>query len=180
MIPARLISGAQDGADLGGLRAGMSLSIPTGGACPFRCRTTSGERSERIRHYGLQELATRDYGPRTILNVRTADVTILFGLVASFGSQKTWGTAIAYRKGLLINPSVLELRARDFSGQTINIAGNREETNRGIEEYVYRLLIRVWGPDLLQATLPLPEIRVTAEDAIPAALAAYLREERGA
>ncbi len=169
MTPARLISGAQCGADLGGLRAAAALGIQTGGFCPRNARTELGDRVWLIGRYGLTETPSRDYRPRTLLNIQSADVTLVFGEVQSVGSRLTVETAERAGKPVFINPSVDVVRgvwrASDKSAFTVNIAGNRESSNRGIEAYVYRLLLEAWAREDQQGLLkaapwpdPLPKL----------------------
>jgi hypothetical protein len=76
----KVISGGQRGADLAGLKAAKLFNLPTGGHAPKGYRTLDGARPEYRELYGLEETPTREYPPRTALNVRNSDATIRFAL----------------------------------------------------------------------------------------------------
>lgn len=171
--PARIVSGAQTGADEGALRAAAALGIQTGGFCPREARSERGNRPWLIGRYRLTELPTRAYLPRTIRNIEDADVTLLFGEVASPGSRKTLEAIRARKKPYWVNPNVSVVyglyQCTDKREWTVNIAGNRESVNRGIEAYVYRLLLEAWAREdqrelLRAAPWPDPLPRLTEGD----------------
>ena len=145
-LPGRLISGGQTGADLGGLRAGKILGIPTGGTMPYRFMTEAGPRPWMKMQYGMTEHPSVRYSERTKVNVAEATITLVFGKFASAGSDVTL-RAVAGRP-FAVNPDVatLQVLAARFDAQTVvNVAGNRESTNRGIEAYVVAVLVEAWG-----------------------------------
>lgn len=80
MSIAKIISGGQNGADLGGLRAAKARGIPTGGTMPKGWKTLDGSRPEYAAEYGLVEHASPAYPPRTFANVAEADITIRIAL----------------------------------------------------------------------------------------------------
>ena len=65
----KIISGAQVGADIAGLRAGKELGLETGGYVTRGCKTKNGYEPHLIDEYGLTELETEDYPSRTAHNV---------------------------------------------------------------------------------------------------------------
>lgn len=75
-----VISGAQIGADIAGLRAAHACGIPTGGVMPKGFRTKEGPLDpETVALFGLHETETSDYPPRTAMNVNFADGTVRLG-----------------------------------------------------------------------------------------------------
>lgn len=147
--PMRVISGGQAGADVAGLRAAVACGIETGGWIPRGYRTEDGPRPMYAKQYGLKEHVSREYGPRTLLNLAEADVTFLFGVVTSPGSALTLRQIVATNKPWWVNPDLeaiqsLALRHAPDRTLTINIAGNRESANPGIYAYVFTLLCRAW------------------------------------
>jgi hypothetical protein len=74
----RVCSGFQVGADLGGIRAGMDLSIPTFGVMPKGWKTKYGSKPQYVK-YGATEHPTSDsYAIRTAWNVKATDATVRF------------------------------------------------------------------------------------------------------
>lgn len=71
----RIISGAQTGADRGGLDAAIQLGIAHGGYCPKGRRSEDGKIPDI---YQVTETLQSDYPPRTKLNIKEADVTLIF------------------------------------------------------------------------------------------------------
>lgn len=147
MKPTKIISGGQTGADLGGLIAAQWLDIPTGGLMPKGCRTENGPRPDIRDQYGLTEATDSDYRSRTIANVIAADATILFGDTKSAGSALTIRACREVKRPCLVNPGPLGLRewVAVNGYQTLNIAGNRESVNPGIQLKVYDLLVEAFG-----------------------------------
>lgn len=142
----KIISGGQTGADQGGLSAGRSLGIETGGFAPWNWMTDDGPQEELLRGFGLEPAPhdPRTYPKRTKMNVEAADATLWMGNPNSPGGRLTcsW-TVRKAKKLLLMNPTedyflewVLENNI-----QTLNVAGNRERTNPGINDRTYELMV---------------------------------------
>jgi len=74
----KIISGAQIGADIAGLKAAKLLGLETGGYVLKNCKTLDGNKPEWITLYGLTELASVSYLERTALNVKHSDGTGLY------------------------------------------------------------------------------------------------------
>lgn len=167
MRPAKIISGGQTGSDLAGLRAALALQIPCGGWMPRGFRNELGERPWMAKMYGMREHASPLYQPRTKANVEEADVTLIFGETRSPGTKLTLSYLGGLRKPFLVNPTVQQIQddipmaVPDPASYVVNIAGNRESTNRGIEAYVYRLLIEAWAEgerlEALRKVAPWPD-----------------------
>lgn len=75
----KVISGAQIGADIAGLRAAHHAGLETGGWMPNGFRTKTGRlHPEFVELYGLLETPSPKYPPRTELNVWGSDATFRF------------------------------------------------------------------------------------------------------
>ena len=85
----KLISGGQNGADIGGLIAAKKFGIPTGGWIPNTFRTEAGPRPDLGKLYNLNEHSSYSYIPRTKSNVIWSDGTLIFGRDSSPGSKLT-------------------------------------------------------------------------------------------
>ena len=75
----KIISGGQTGADQGGLEAAEKLSLSTGGKMPRGFKTEDGPDPKLASRFGLGELASAEYPPRTRYNVVDSDGTVIFG-----------------------------------------------------------------------------------------------------
>jgi len=179
----RIISGGQSGGDLGGLLAGKELGLATGGTMPKGFRSEADKRDWKT-EYGMEEDASNDYVPRTKKNVDNADATIAFLWGDSVGTRKTiewarsgqwaFGTAATKYDG---RKPVLVIKTRDIDtavseiqsflsrtgAETINIAGHREKSQRGIQEFVKASLVKAIG----QAASGQPVNKLVAEDIEP-------------
>lgn len=150
----RVISGGQTGADQGGLEAAYNLGIKTGGTAPANYLTESGVNLELRDKYGLVQSKSSNYPPRTKANVRDADVTLWFGDYDSPGGKlttryaesigKEWMIGGTYNLRLPVPQSITDSLAvvlydicmeRGVTRVTLNIAGNRESRNPGIQQY---------------------------------------------
>lgn len=162
----RIISGAQTGADMGGLDAAVELGIPTGGtmAAKFQ-QSIEGDKKifspEIAEKYGLKEgvitkkqgqYGTYDdvYYQRTIDNAQEADGTIWFGNANSPGGRLTLSPDTQQGKAKpLINPTNAEEIRKwitDNNIKVLNVAGNREHTNPGIYNTTKIMLVEALTP----------------------------------
>ncbi len=122
-----IVSGAQTGADQGGLAAGLKLGLTTSGWVP------NG----------------RPTAERTRLNVQDADGTVWFGKTDSDGYHCAFNAAMKMRPSSspnwhreypwIENPDASELRSWIIANsiQTLNVAGNREHKSPGIYKLTY-------------------------------------------
>ena len=142
----KIISGGQTGADRGGLDAAIELGIEHGGWCP---QGRIAEDGAIPSHYLLVETRSADYRERTELNVKDADVTIIFtrdGNVTG-GSRLTGSFCRQHGKLCLVLdafhhlPYTLKAFLLDTKPEVINIAGNRESKAPGIQDTVRRVLV---------------------------------------
>lgn len=141
----KIILGGQTGADQGGLEAGKELGIRTGGTAPLGWRTEVGSQKDLLEGYGLKEDWRKEYPPRTKENIHNSDGTILFGDPYSPGSKLTLRLCRELKKLWIINPT-----EEDFAFwivihniRVLNVAGNRESKNPGIQERVRNFLVEV-------------------------------------
>lgn len=159
----KIISGGQTGADQGGLEAGKILGIETGGWTPLGWRTENGPMPNLGSDFGLKEHSDRAYPPRTAANVRDSDGTVIFGDITEPGSSLTVGLCKNADKHFFVvdrlnNPSV-EVQAifliwlDQFNIQVLNVAGNRESKNPGIQRKVREFLVQALGRDFKHGDL---------------------------
>jgi hypothetical protein len=138
----KIISGGQTGADKGALLGACDLGFPTGGYAPRLFRTDEGNNSG-LKEFGLVATNSGGYPLRTLFNVLDSQATAIFGNLNSPGVKLTIRYCKKYGRPYLTNPSALELREFVVSRGilVLNIAGNRERTNPGIENKVRYLIV---------------------------------------
>lgn len=140
----KIVSGGQTGADQGGIKAGRKLGLETGGWAPPNYETDEGPKPKLLKSYGLKPVESdpKVYVKRTMLNVKDSDGTIWFGQTSSPGGRLTIGTCIKLDKPYVTNPEfnqfVLWLKENNI--EVLNVAGNRESQNIGIEVKVFNYL----------------------------------------
>jgi hypothetical protein len=152
VVPRKIVSGGQTGADRGGLDAAIELDVEHGGYCPAGRRAEDGRIPDR---YRLTETAGADYAERTERNVVESDGTLLVtrGPPAG-GSLLTAELAERHGRPLLHidldEPGDEATRAaamREWSGaqqiQILNVAGPRESGCPGIAHDVRNLVRRM-------------------------------------
>lgn len=148
---AKIISGGQTGADLGGLLAGRDLRIPTGGYAPHGWMTECGP-NPRLAEFGLVEHQASNYPARTLANVVTAHATVIFAEQLDGGSALTAKLCSKNCKPFIVIPGFgldeserFECFIRSSSyfsnGLVLNVAGNRESKAPGIGRAVQWFLI---------------------------------------
>lgn len=141
----KIISGGQTGADQAGLSAGRQLGLETGGTAPPSFMTDEGCQPDLLIHYGLKEGAPdiKTYPKRTRRNVLDSHGTVWFGRTSSPGGKLTLGLCNLYHRPYLVNPTSKELCdwVKLNNVEILNVAGNRERTNRGIYEKTIETII---------------------------------------
>ena len=114
--------------------------------------TLDGKKPEYAKVYGAQQTSTYRYPQRTELNVKSTDATIWFGENKwSAGKQCTF-KFIKIHKKLYLDLDIKKLPdsniiikwIRDNNITKLNIAGNSEQTSKGIEDIVYKYLIDIF------------------------------------
>lgn len=153
----RIISGGQTGADQGGLEAAAFLGIPTGGKMPKGFKTEEGYFPELADKYDVEELISGEYAPRTRYNVLDSDATVIFGDLSSPGSRTTRQMCLDSKRPCLVVEEFNDFYRRLFDDflnmyevTTLNVAGNRESKNTGIQQKVYDFLITALQDDTLK------------------------------
>lgn len=156
LLPERVVSGGQTGADRAGLVAARRFGIPTGGWMPRGFLTSTGPAPELAREFGLRE-HRGGYADRTEANVRLADGTLRFA--ASFetlGEKCTLKWLRHHGKPYLdidraAPPPVEEVAGwiRRHNVKVLNVAGNVEPRSKkaktsGITGFVVDYLNRVF------------------------------------
>lgn len=147
-----IISGGQTGADQGGLAAGVTLGLSTGGWAPAGWRTEAGP-APGLARLGLREHNSDGYSGRTAANIRDSDGTLIVAAKSSSGSRLTARLAQQARKPCLwlsvaeIQEDAVEAREtlRDWLAKNrirvLNVAGNRESVAPGIARITHDLLV---------------------------------------
>ncbi|MFA6916989.1 MAG: putative molybdenum carrier protein [Parachlamydiales bacterium] len=164
--PKKIISGGQIGGDRGGLQGAKDLGIETGGWIPKGFKTSEGNKPELGTEYGLKETEGTDYPERTMKNVDDSGGTIAILWGQSVGTGKTIGYAqthnwqygnnkssdVGYKPVLVITTHNIEDAAqqlKDFvkrnSIEVLNIAGHRETSQPGIQEFTRQVIIKAFG-----------------------------------
>jgi len=161
-IPSRVISGCQTGADRGALIWAQRRGIVTGGYMPLHFRAEDGMRKDLAEEFGLEQVNSSAYPPRTRMNVESSSVTMIFGNPRSRGCKLTikycielkvpyvhvyWSSTTGYGPSAhfaqAINNARKDLRTArrqvnafipDF--WILNVAGNRESRQPGIQREV--------------------------------------------
>lgn len=138
--------------DRAALEAAREANLETGGYCPLNFMTTDGP-DEKLKDYGLIEVKANSlalmYVLRSKKNVDMSDVTIIFRLYPSVGTDKTVGYCLTgewkiltekeiekvdkpYRHCLIIydididKEEIIEF-IREYKPKVINVAGHREK-----------------------------------------------------
>ena len=151
-VLSKIVSGGQTGVDQAALEAAIAMGVEHGGWCP------AGRRSERGRipdGFQLRETRERNYVVRTEKNVIDSDATMIL-----FRHELSGGTLLTERQTLKHDRPVLSVdlsiddafeesidRIKDwlqrFQVKTLNVAGPRESTSRGIQVQAEDFLKRV-------------------------------------
>lgn len=157
MTVRRIISGGQTGADQAGLFAARDLGLRTGGWAPKGFWTDNGYAQELLESFGLVECPQSGYPPRTRLNVRDSDGTLIFGNANSPGCRLTRKYCDELERTVMFVPwyGTVDVRSylqslfrqwiTDKNIQTLNVAGNRERTNPGIFAAARAFLVEALG-----------------------------------
>lgn len=159
----KIISGGQTGADRAGLTVAYQLGIPRGGWCPKGRRAEDGKIPD---HYPMTEHESQEYPPRTWLNVRDADATVIFtkgalergsALTRSF-CEKQWKPWLHLDLGKLNDTQAsakLLLFLKKNSVKVLNVAGNRESKSPGIGAAVERVMLHAL---LIRGSVPVDPV----------------------
>ena len=143
-----IISGGQTGADRAALDFALELGLEIQGHCPRGRRAEDGPIDEK---YPLQETKSAAYAPRTRLNVKLADATIIFNGLPEYssGTHTTIKYAREHKKKFKVLrgfPDVMQDAAdlrrwlQEHDPQKLNVAGNGEEKCPGMHAHVLAVL----------------------------------------
>ena len=148
----KIISGGQTGADQGGLEAARTLGLETGGKVPLGFKTEDGAMPELGPRYGLEELASHEYPPRTRYNVVDSDATVIFGRTSEIGSKMTLSMCKESHKPCLVieefnndSRGLIRSFVTMYEVKTLNVAGNRESKFPGLQRRVRNFLVEALG-----------------------------------
>jgi hypothetical protein len=144
----KILSGAQTGADIGGLIAAKEAGLATGGWVPQGFLTEDGDDPTLGERFGVVETPSRSYFPRTYANVRDADATIYFA--SNWSSPGTKATLKAVEKYGRLS-FLVDLREPKSPGEmaqwliekevkVLNVAGHRESVHPGVAAFVVAYL----------------------------------------
>jgi hypothetical protein len=150
---SKIISGGQTGADIAGVKFGKAHGYDTGGWMPSGYRTENGYRSEYRLAYNMLQTHSSQYPARTKMNVISSDGTLIFGEIKSKGSWLTKQNCINHDKPYFHcrmdynENDILHFKRWLYKNniETLNVAGNRESTNPGIEIACYSFLEKTIG-----------------------------------
>jgi hypothetical protein len=156
LLPERVVSGGQTGADQTGLTAARRFGIPTGGWMPRGFLTTAGPAPELAREFGLRE-HSGGYADRTEANVRLAHGTLRFAATFETPGEKCTLKWLRHHGKPYLDidrnapPPVEEVAVwiRRHNIRVLNVAGNVEPKLRkarasGITAFVIDYLSRVF------------------------------------
>lgn len=148
----RVISGGQTGADQGGIISAWGYGLETGGHAPLGWRTSRGP-DIKLKHLGLVEDMSAAYPPRTRLNVKNSDGTVIIGTrMQSPGSVLTYSLTVQHKKpckqiglpedyteeDVAREGKALAAWIRKKHISVLNVAGNRDYGDgRGEGDYVH-------------------------------------------
>lgn len=150
MIIKKIISGGNTGADQAGLHAARILGLDTGGYAPRGWLTELGPMKELMQSFGMIECKVAGYPTRTVMNVKESTGTVIFGRLNSTGSKLTSEACQINQKPCVHFdvPWNMQARRQYFLDwlvreqiEVLNVAGNRESKNQGIEELVIEFLV---------------------------------------
>lgn len=149
----KIISGAQDGADLAGIYTGKEFGYETGGTMPKGYKTLKEFHPEYASFYGMSEHSSEKYPPRTYANVRDSDGTLRFASDFKSPGELCTAKAIRYygKPWLDINVITPILGPQDVVDWLIekeivvlNVAGNTDRTCPNIFDFVHTYLKQVF------------------------------------
>jgi hypothetical protein len=153
----KVISGGQTGADQGALEGARLAGVATGGLAARGWATENGPQEELLSSYGLTECLFPGYPARTRANILTSDGTlVIYGEPLTGGSKLTVGYCLETGKthytaewfhswgSEMILAEILNfLYVNEI--RVLNVAGNRESKNPGIQEATRRLVLQLCG-----------------------------------
>ena len=149
----RVISGGQTGVDRAGLEAARAVGIETGGSVPRGWKTEAGT-DLSLRDFGVEPHTSSNYPARTQHNVLNSDGTLIIGRFPLDGGS-LYTQSLAWRAK---KPWFAVFKLDEYNLQqafewierkqisTLNVAGNRESKNPGLQREA-----QAWLEKLFQA-----------------------------
>jgi hypothetical protein len=159
MALVKVISGGQTGADRAALFAARAAGLKTGGWMPLGFLANDGMHPEFAERYGMAELSSKRYPPRTAKNVQESDGTLRFAKHwDSPGELLTLKLCEKHQKPVLDITPGGEITPDDVAAwiaanniRVLNVAGNAEQTAPGTHDFVVEFLEAVFRVLLLSA-----------------------------
>lgn len=142
-----IISGGQTGIDQIALEEAKALGLRTGGWMPKAFLTEDGEQPELAKKFRVNQCSSIKYPVRTEMNVKAADITLIFNRSMGTGSRLTQRLCKKHGVPCLVNPEKVDLRPYTI----INIAGTRGSRLTDEDKAHFRGVIR----KLLQQIAPI-------------------------
>lgn len=155
----RVISGGQTGADRAALIAAKGAGLLTGGWMPLGFRADDGKHPEFSDRYGIWEMPSRHYPPRTAMNVKESDGTVRFAvnwdspgeLLTLKLCKKHGKPCLDVTPGGELTPADVAAWINENEIGVLNVAGNSERTAPGIQESTVEFLQEVFQMLILSA-----------------------------
>jgi hypothetical protein len=150
MTITKIISGGQTGVDRAALDVALELGIACGGWCPKGRRAEDGAIPAK---YPVQENESKEYPPRTAMNVRESDGTLILTRgKPDRGTALTLSLAKRHEKPFLVvdldrvaDPTKARKWLSRARIKVLNVAGPRESSRPGIGEEARRFLRELCG-----------------------------------
>ncbi len=146
----KIISGGQSGAEQAGWRAAEAFGVPVGGWMSEGFLTDEGPRPDFAERYGASEMSAGSGLTPTEQNVQDSDATLWFGETTTTAAQATVRACHRFGKpcmpidpGAAFEPSHVATWITENRFGTLNLAGNREAEEPGIEDRVENFLGQV-------------------------------------
>lgn len=164
----KIISGFQNGVDIGAIKAAKYMGVETSGWIPRGYKTLDGARPAYASLYNAKQHSSANYAERTWDNILSSDGTLMIATnIKSAGEKCTLNGVKAHQKPnfqfwvqtfdplfghCYINEK--ENNKNDFYSllyswilinniQVLNVAGNSEKTSPGIEEIAYNIIVKL-------------------------------------
>lgn len=161
----KVISGFQTGADIAGVTVAKLFGFLTGGMIPKGYRTLAGPKPEYKETFGAVEHTSESYVPRTRANVKNSDGTLRLAFNFKSPGERCTLTAINNFKKIHFDvnfwhpvpPQAAYEWIKNNNIQTLNVAGNAEETFPGMftvaSEYLTQLFTLILKDKEMNAQL---------------------------
>jgi hypothetical protein len=156
----KVISGGQTGVDQGALEAAKEAGLETGGHMPLGFLTEAGKKPRLAKKFAMEQMHTEAYPVRTDMNCRNAHATVWIGKVGSngykctkrcaHGNSNMWLEVMPDQDDaadlicLFIAEAEVMAAKQTRHGLILNVAGNRESKNPGLQAQTRALLLPVF------------------------------------